>query len=129
MGPRLCASYKQSKSQNKWQLSIATGTKGKFPSYPGKTRADQEAQKAALLSIREMTLIPPLITSNIVPRSSTPEVTWAQDQRGTKGEDGWWHIDQKLLVTLSEQWKIIQGLHNSLYLGEMQCLQLFSSFL
>ena len=56
-------------------------------------------------------------------------MTWAQDQRGTKGEDGWWHVDQKLLITLSEQWKIVKGLHDSLYLEEMQCLQLFSSFL
>ena len=117
MGLRFCALYKQSKSQSKWQSSTAAGTKGKFPNYPGKNRADQEGKKAALLSIRETALIPSLITSTVVPRYSTPEVTWAQDQRGTKGEDGWWHTDQKLPVTLSEQWKIAKGLHDSLCLG------------
>lgn len=99
-----------------------------IPVIQGKTGQVRKLRSCPM-SIREMTLIPSLITSNIVPRYSTPEVTWAQDQRGTKGEDGWWHVDQKLLITLSEQWKIVKGLHDSLYLGEMQCLQLFSSFL
>ena len=31
--------------------------------------------------------------------------------------DGSWHIDQKLLIPLSDQWKIIKGLHDSLHLG------------
>ena len=89
-----------------------------------------EAKTITLMPISKMSLIPSLTPSNLViPRYLDSKENWARDRGKTKERDGWWHIDQKLLVTLSEQWKIIQGLHNSLYLGEMQCLQLFSSFL
>jgi len=31
----------------------------------------------------------------------TSKKHWAQDREGIKGTDGWWHIDQKLLILLT----------------------------
>ena len=38
-------------------------------------------------------------------------------RKGTKETDVWWHVDPKLLIPLSDQWKIIRGLHDFLHLG------------
>ena len=65
-----------------------------------------------------MALISSLTPSNVVPSYSTSKENWTRDRGGTKRTDGWWHIDQKWLILLSEQWKTIkEGLHDSLPLG------------
>ena len=70
------------------------------------------------MTLTVMALIPSLIPSNIIPRYSTSEDTWAQDTGGTKGTDRWLgHIDQKMLIPPSDRWEIIKGLHDSLHLG------------
>lgn len=45
MGLRFCTSYKQSKSQNKWQSSTATGTKGNSQVIQGKTGQIRKLRK------------------------------------------------------------------------------------
>lgn len=70
------------------------------------------------MTLTVMALIPSLIPSNIIPRYSTSEDTWAQDRGETKGTDRWLgHIDQKMLIPPPDQWEIIKGLHDSLHLG------------
>ena len=47
-----------------------------------------------------------------------------------KGADGWWHIDQKLLIPLCDHWNIIKGLPDSLHVQRaarsMRVFQLFT---
>ena len=71
------------------------------------------------MPISKMSLIPSLTPSNLViPRYLDSKENWARDRGKTKERDGWWHIDQKWLILLSEQWKTIkEGLHDSLPLG------------
>lgn len=69
------------------------------------------------MPITEMALIPSFIPPDVIPRYLASEETQVQDRGGTEGKDGWWHVDQKLLVPLSDQWKITKGLHDSLHLG------------
>ena len=79
--------------------------------------------ETALMPRKEMALIPSLTPSNVIPSYSTSKETRARDKGRTKGTDGWWHTHQKLLVPLSEQWKIIKGLPDSLHLGrDLECL-------
>ena len=54
------------------------------------------------MPISKMSLIPSLTPSNLViPRYLDSKENWARDRGKTKERDGWWHIDQKLLILLT----------------------------
>ena len=84
--------------------------RGNSPSSQGNCRADGEAKEAALMPTAKVALVPSLTPSNIILRYLTSKENWEIGRGATEGMDGWWHIDQKLLINLSDQWKIIKGL-------------------
>ena len=86
------------------------------PISQGNRKADQEAKKAALGTIEQLSLLPSVDGSDIKPNYISEEISWTLEQGGIH-EGLWIYIGQKFFLLQDSQWKFLKALHAFFYIG------------
>ena len=80
----------------------------------GNHQADQEAKKAADISADKIRAVLEVLglTEEMSQHCYTKEEDWAKS-RGLINQKGWYILDEKIMFTQAQQWKVIKALYET----------------